>query len=126
MNKRILWRVLSVTGVVASVCGWQALGGGRGERPRAARPLAGQVVSPTSQPAVRVADHAATQQARAHPQQTTEVALCQAISGEFCGVDARACPAPCGEPTWRSWQPIPWEAFAQGEYVGPARMPLWA
>ena len=51
MNKRILWRVLSVTGVVASVCGWQALGGGRGERPREARPRARPLVSPTSPPA---------------------------------------------------------------------------
>lgn len=38
-----------------------------------------------------------------------------------CGV---ACP-PNGcrhEPTWRTRQPIPWQVFAQGEYVGPARL----
>src|SRR5687768_13516098 len=28
----------------------------------------------------------------------------------------------CGEPRWNAWGPIPWQAFAQGEYVGPARL----
>ena len=28
-----------------------------------------------------------------------------------------------GEPTWRDSKPIPWEAFAYGEYIGPARTP---
>src|SRR5437773_10380206 len=29
----------------------------------------------------------------------------------------------CGEPRWNAWAPIPWQAFGQGEYVGPARLP---
>jgi len=29
----------------------------------------------------------------------------------------------CGEPHWKSWGPIPWQAFGQGEYAGPARLP---
>ncbi len=29
----------------------------------------------------------------------------------------------CGHGGWRSEQPIPWEVFAQGEYIGPARLP---
>ena len=29
----------------------------------------------------------------------------------------------CGEPEWKSWGPIPWQAFGQGEYAGPARLP---
>jgi len=29
----------------------------------------------------------------------------------------------CGEPQWKAWAPIPWQAFGQGEYVGPARLP---
>lgn len=29
----------------------------------------------------------------------------------------------CGEPHWNAWGPIPWQAFAQGEYVGPPRAP---
>src|SRR4051794_18158091 len=29
----------------------------------------------------------------------------------------------CGEPHWKAWGPIPWQAFAQGEYTGPARLP---
>jgi polysaccharide export outer membrane protein len=37
-----------------------------------------------------------------------------------CGVQ---CDPSCPEsnPRWRASQPIPWEVFAQGEYVGPAR-----
>src|SRR5262245_7342605 len=56
------------------------------------------------------------------------VAACQS-----CGPGA-ACPPPiagvdcamgngCGEPHWKAWGPIPWQAFAQGEYTGPARLP---
>ena len=29
----------------------------------------------------------------------------------------------CGEQHWKQWGPIPWQAFAQGEYVGPSRAP---
>ncbi len=29
----------------------------------------------------------------------------------------------CGEPHWSCWGPVPWQAFAQGEYVGPSRLP---
>src|SRR3954451_8068592 len=29
----------------------------------------------------------------------------------------------CGEPQWKAWAPIPWQAFGQGEYTGPARSP---
>src|SRR6476469_2003840 len=29
----------------------------------------------------------------------------------------------CGEVQWKAWGPIPWQAFGQGEYVGPARSP---
>jgi len=29
----------------------------------------------------------------------------------------------CGELRWNAWGPIPWQAFGQGEYVGPARLP---
>ncbi len=40
----------------------------------------------------------------------------------ICGV---YCPLgqPCNEARWRDWGPIPWEIFAQGEYVGPHRLP---
>ena len=37
------------------------------------------------------------------------------------GVDCRMGNG-CGEPHWNDWGPIPWQAFAQGEYVGPARI----
>src|SRR3954471_22948992 len=29
----------------------------------------------------------------------------------------------CGELQWKAWGPIPWQAFGQGEYTGPARSP---
>jgi polysaccharide export outer membrane protein len=38
------------------------------------------------------------------------------------GVDC-ALGAGCGEPHWKAWGPIPWQAFGQGEYAGPARSP---
>jgi len=37
------------------------------------------------------------------------------------GVDCRSGDG-CGEPRWDNWGPIPWQAFAQGEYIGPARL----
>jgi polysaccharide biosynthesis/export protein len=36
------------------------------------------------------------------------------------GVDCAAQCGPC-PPKWNDWQPIPWQVFAHGEYVGPAR-----
>jgi polysaccharide export outer membrane protein len=57
------------------------------------------------------------------------IARSQVPEAAFCGP---ACQPPifgvdcaqgngCGEPHWRAWGPIPWQAFAQGEYVGPSR-----
>jgi polysaccharide export outer membrane protein len=62
-------------------------------------------------------------------QQFAPVAACQT-----CGPNPAACLPPiagvdcamgtgCGEPHWNAWGPIPWQAFAQGEYTGPARLP---
>ena len=61
------------------------------------------------------------------------IQLCQAYGpapcntcGDACerridGVDCRMGDG-CGEPRWNNWGPIPWQAFAQGEYIGPARL----
>src|SRR5690349_4163830 len=60
--------------------------------------------------------------------QTFSPVACQSCGpGAACqppiaGVDC-AFGAGCGEPHWNSWGPIPWQAFAQGEYTGPARLP---
>jgi polysaccharide biosynthesis/export protein len=75
--------------------------------------------------------------------QAGAIQLCQAVApvpcqtgdcappcGPACGA---ACERPisgvdclmgngCGEPRWNDWGPIPWQAFSQGEYIGPARM----
>ena len=49
-----------------------------------------------------------------------EIQLCQAAIPIICGVDCQGC-GECREPRWQASQPIPWEVFAQGEYIGPAR-----
>ncbi len=44
-----------------------------------------------------------------------------------CGVACDGCSA-CRELTWSAERPIPWQVFAQGEYIGPARqrhMPVY-
>jgi polysaccharide export outer membrane protein len=50
-----------------------------------------------------------------------DIQLCQycepVIGGVECGPNAGR----CGEPRWSDWRPIPWQVFAYGEYVGPAR-----
>ncbi len=50
---------------------------------------------------------------------------CNMCGGNGCqrdvyGVDCQNGP-PCGEAGWNQWGPIPWQAFNQGEYVGPHR-----
>src|SRR5262245_56264162 len=65
------------------------------------------------------------------PCERPAIMLCQEIVPAPCdgpcqppifGIDC-ACGPPCGEAHWDQWGPIPWQAFAQGEYVGPARLP---
>jgi polysaccharide export outer membrane protein len=54
------------------------------------------------------------------------VRLCQSLGPAaphpIWGVDSLAV-GPCGEPGWDARGPIPWQAYAQGEYVGHARAP---
>jgi polysaccharide export outer membrane protein len=38
--------------------------------------------------------------------------------GVYCGTNQGA----CANQTWENSRPIPWQVFAQGEYIGPARM----
>ncbi len=39
-----------------------------------------------------------------------------------CGVKCPPCGCNPGGPGWGAIRPIPWEAYAQGEYIGPARL----
>jgi polysaccharide biosynthesis/export protein len=39
-----------------------------------------------------------------------------------CGVKCPPCGCQPGGPGWAATRPIPWEVFAQGEYIGPARL----
>ncbi|MDA1054897.1 MAG: polysaccharide biosynthesis/export family protein [Planctomycetota bacterium] len=50
------------------------------------------------------------------------VRLCQATCGMMLGVDCNGCGTECREARWGASRPIPWEVFAQGDYVGPARI----
>jgi len=60
--------------------------------------------------------------ARAAQGQGFEVACGPACQPAIHGVDC-AVGNGCGEPHWNAWGPIPWQAFAQGEYAGPPRLP---
>lgn len=50
------------------------------------------------------------------------VQLCQASCGLMMGVECNGCGPACREARWGASRPIPWEVFAQGDYVGPARV----
>lgn len=62
--------------------------------------------------------------------QTMQCAACQEMAPPnlggpnpiVTGIDS-ATPVCCGEATWSMRGPIPWEALAQGEYIGPHRYP---
>lgn len=53
--------------------------------------------------------------------QPGELILCQAPCCDIQGVDCRS-GNPCREPTWSDARPIPFQAFFQGEYIGPHRL----
>ena len=65
---------------------------------------------PTPEPAVTASET-----------ERSEIELCQycqpVVQGVQCGPGWNG----CGEPQWSQWQPIPWQVFAHGEYVGPPR-----
>lgn len=69
------------------------------------------------------ADAVAVRTLRENPKH--EVQLCQhavpVADRPIHGVDCQGCNNGCGEAHWDAWRPIPWQAFAQGEYVGPHR-----
>jgi polysaccharide export outer membrane protein len=62
------------------------------------------------------------------PESLPQIELCQACAPvgcdpcnpQICGVDCLYGDG-CHEPTWKQWGPIPWQVFAQGEYIGPHR-----
>jgi polysaccharide biosynthesis/export protein len=48
--------------------------------------------------------------------------MCPMPSPWRCGVYCGTGQGACSNQTWENARPIPWQVFAQGEYVGPARM----
>jgi polysaccharide biosynthesis/export protein len=61
-------------------------------------------------------------QSPAVPCATCNAGGLNACQPPIAGVDC-AMGTGCGEVQWNAWGPIPWQAFGQGEYVGPARLP---
>lgn len=86
---------------------------------------------PNSQPAVSESAAAATAAEserpapRVHWVSRENFQLCQALGPAaphaINGVDSTMS-GPCGEPGWQGIGPIPWQAFAQGEYTGHDRL----
>ncbi len=71
----------------------------------------------------RHADHQSTRVASIPPEERHEILLCQALGPaapyDICGVDCAACPRGI---RWEKMRAIQWQAYAQGEYVGHARL----
>ena len=71
----------------------------------------------------RHADDESTRVASIPPEERHEILLCQALGPaapyDICGVDCAACN--CGR-RWEAMRAIEWQAYAQGEYVGHARL----
>ncbi len=71
----------------------------------------------------RHADEQSTRVASLPPEERHNILLCQALGPaapyDICGVDCAACN--CGR-RWEQMRAIEWQAYAQGEYVGHARL----
>jgi polysaccharide biosynthesis/export protein len=75
----------------------------------------------------RQADSASARVASLPPAERHEVVLCQALGPaapyDICGVDCyENCSGRCGRRGWEAARAIAWQAYAQGEYVGHARL----
>ena len=73
--------------------------------------------------AARAAEPTVARYIRENP--VHDIQLCEyttpAAPRPIHGVDCNNCNGGGGEKHWNAWQPIPWQAFAQGEYIGPHR-----
>ena len=74
---------------------------------------------------LRHADSPSAHVASLPPDERYKVVLCQALGPaapyDICGVDCfENCN--CGRPGWEAARAIAWQAYAQGEYVGHARL----
>ncbi|MEX0819904.1 MAG: hypothetical protein WD070_09920, partial [Pirellulaceae bacterium] len=122
MSNGLTMRIVVVVGIVAA-CATLAVERHRPASHRAASRQASD--SPDALPTQR-ADVCAGRRARPEVIElirrdgtSNSVRLCQ--GGMMLGVDCNGCEAGCREPRWEASRPIPWEVFAQGDYVGPAR-----
>jgi len=72
----------------------------------------------------RHADRSSARVASKPPEERHQILLCQALGPaapcNICGVDCSTCP--CRRRGWEAMRAIAWQAYAQGEYVGHARL----
>ena len=79
-----------------------------------------QPVSPPEQPLVPIAGYPQGDMSGAPP---PHIEVCPALDPCRCGVYCNDPNGRCRELGWSSRRMIPWQIFAKGEYIGPARAP---
>jgi len=124
-----------VAGLLA--IGITLLVGGETARPEASRSISHRAVPARSLPSfpqaveIDLAHYAATSTmagdasgnaTRATAGDASHVRLCQFEGRVMHAVDCQDCYGQ-GEPPWSASRPLPWQIFAQGEYIGPHRTP---
>lgn len=118
MSNGLTMRIVAVVAVVAG-CAAAVVSQHR-EPASAALSKPTALKSPTSQPR-HVARPEVVELTRVDGS-SKQVQLCQATCGLMMGVECSGCANHCQEARWATSRPIPWEVFAQGDYVGPARV----
>ncbi|MBL9125792.1 MAG: polysaccharide biosynthesis/export family protein [Planctomycetaceae bacterium] len=88
-------------------------------------PVSAPKTAPARTVAATPSSEEAAPQLKVHWIASENFQLCQALGPaaphQINGVDSTMS-GPCGEPGWQGIGPIPWQAFAQGEYAGHDRL----
>lgn len=122
-GKNPMLSLLAAAGI-AVLTAWIAAAGD-GTSPRSPSANAPEAAQPPGAPSAESAARARSLRGLpAAPEAQGEVLLCQALGPAaphaICGVD---CAAGCPGRRWEQARAIQWQQYAQGEYVGPARLP---
>ncbi len=123
------WFAAAALGAALSGAVYRGLAAGRADSDKEATRVAARLSSPKSSDAAKcslVVDESATPAFAHVPLPASNILLCQALGPAapypIWGVDS-ATGRGCGEVGWDARGCIPWQQFAQGEYVGHARTP---